>query len=76
MDKWLIKRDFSIPPKLLKGSLLEALKDKPIEQAFFWKMWNDCTQIVQDVLSTDYFKGIKENSLHPKAFGTLMVQDA
>lgn len=76
IDKWFVKRDFSIPNKLLQGPLLKALQAKPFEKTLFWDMWTECQDIAQAVLKTDYFQGIAANNLHPKAFGSLMVQDA
>ncbi len=76
MNKWFMKRDFSIPTHLLTSKLQDLSTAKPAPDALFWKMWKSCEAIAQSVLNTEYFKGIKDASLDPRAYGILMVQDA
>lgn len=74
---WYPKRDFSIRiPLLLQNGRGAALQDVPPESALFWEMWNGCQDIAEQVLATDYFRGILDNNLDPNAYGSLMVQDA
>ncbi|MBO5156346.1 MAG: hypothetical protein J6C05_04350 [Prevotella sp.] len=73
---WYKKRSFAIPTMRLGKMALSALADEPAEDSLFKEMWNECKSIAQDVLATDYFKGILNNNLDPNAYGSLMVQDA
>lgn len=70
------KRNFAIPVAKLTGVLKGVTAEPPPEDALFWQMWNNCLDIANDVLNTDYFKGIKQGNLDPNAYGSLMVQDA
>ncbi|MDR1022720.1 MAG: hypothetical protein LBL94_05555 [Prevotellaceae bacterium] len=55
---------------------VSKVNDEPPAGSLFWKLWNSCTDIAQDVLATGYFNGIQRGNLNPVAFGQLMVQDA
>jgi thiaminase/transcriptional activator TenA len=76
MNELYRKRDFSIPVSNLTGLLKELQSDPPPKDALFWQMWENCEKIANDVLDTDYFKGIQKGNLDPNAYGSLMVQDA
>ncbi|MFV0581621.1 MAG: hypothetical protein ACK5N4_06205 [Parabacteroides gordonii] len=70
------KRDFAIPVTKLTGLLKGLTVDPPSKDALFWQMWNNCRDIADKVLNTDYFNGIQAGNLDPNAYGSLMVQDA
>lgn len=70
------RRDFAIPPNRLTRPLKGILSDPPPPDALFWQMWKNCQSIADEVLDTDYFKGIQKGNLNPNAYGSLMVQDA
>lgn len=76
MNKWYIRRDFSVAAERLgrRGQFLSS--DAPPPDALFWEMWQECEPIARQVLETAYFKGILNNDLDPNAYGALMVQDA
>ncbi len=76
MNELYRRRDFSIPVTNLTGSLKAVHADPPPPNALFWQMWNNCQDIADNVLKTDYFKGIQNGNLDPNAYGSLMVQDA
>lgn len=76
-QKWYRRRDFAIPLPQLEGVLQNVVMTTPPPQdALFWTMWNKCLPIAQQVLQTDFFKGISAGTLDPNAYGSLMVQDA
>lgn len=70
------RRDFSIPRIRLSRTLTGLLGVAPPQSYLFWKMWNSCIGIANEVLKTDYFKGIVTGRLDPNAYGSLMVEDA
>lgn len=76
MYKFYPKRDFAIPAAFLTGKLKGITAEPPSSDALFWQMWNNCLDIAQNVVNTNYFKGIKDGNLDPNAYGSLMVQDA
>lgn len=70
---WYKRRNFAVPV-LRMGEM--SLSAEPAEKSLFKEMWDECVNIAQEVLCTDYFKGILNNTLDPNAYGSLMVQDA
>ncbi|MGB0861480.1 MAG: TenA family transcriptional regulator [Saprospiraceae bacterium] len=51
-------------------------KTSPAENSLFWKMWNDCKDIAEQALNTEYIQGIKTGTLSPTTFGAFNVNDA
>lgn len=76
MNKWYIRRDFSVAAAKMGKRGIALSSDEPPADALFWEMWNECEDIARQVLDTDYFRGIRNNNLDPNAYGSLMVQDA
>lgn len=64
-------------PELLSPRLKsEELPEPPAPDSLFWEFWNDCQDIANQILESDYFQGIKTGTLNPNVYGSLMVQDA
>lgn len=48
----------------------------PPANSLFWKMWDDCMQIADDALNTDFIQGIADGTLDPVTYGGFNVSDA
>ena len=50
--------------------------DSPPPSSLFWKLWNQCTDIANSTLQTEFIKGIKNANLDPVIYGGFNVSDA
>ena len=51
-------------------------KTKPAEDSLFWRLFNECKDIAQQALATDFMQGIKNGTLDPNHYGSYSVMDA
>ena len=67
-------RSIQLNPQFIQEH--QVSKTSPEAGSLFWKLWQSCTDIANEVIKTPFIQGIKEGTLDPVIYGGFNISDA